>query len=223
MLRLQHKLLKAANRLSPKTWKLNRIMIFGKFDFNNLEDWESSYIDLNGENLNKIQNRIPNLTQAAIRVTLQKSPNSVLDVSAGFGNYILKLDDQIHREATEFSEQAIQYLNDKNIKTTKAILPNLPYQDNHFDILVSISVFEHLKNKKIVLESFIECHRVCRQGFLFSVPFECMEPWKTLVHNHAFTKENILELTEGLFEMESWEIIKDNKTTRCLCFLKKID
>jgi ubiquinone/menaquinone biosynthesis C-methylase UbiE len=199
------------------------MIIFGKYDFNKIEDWESSYVDLNDENLNKIQNRIPNLTKAAVNVTLQKSPGSVLDVSAGFGNYILKLDNQIHREATEFSEQAIQYLNGENIKTAKAILPNLPYQDNQFDILVSISVFEHLKNRKIVHESFIECHRVCRHGFLFSVPFDCMEPWNTLVHNHAFTKEQILEFTKGLFEMESWEVIKDNKTTRCLCFLRKIN
>lgn len=204
----------------PFLWKPMRLALWGKTNFNDLGDWEHFYTDISTDEIQKLNERIPNLVTAAVQ--LSEPFGRILDISAGFGNFITKIPTDKYRAATEYSGKAIEYLEAQGIQTQKAILPELPYEDESFDIVCAISVFEHLPDRKTVRESFAECHRVCKEGFLFSVPFECMEPWNTLFHNFDFSKEDILSYTEGLFEMENFQVFKDNITTRSVCLLRKI-
>ena len=79
-----------------------------------------------------------------------------------------------------------------------------------------------MKNKKVVKKSFESCHRVCKDLFILSVPFECMEQWNTPIHNHVFSKEDIIEYTKGLFELKDWMIKGDTKIKRSIAVLRKI-
>lgn len=204
----------------PSAWKLIRLALWGRINFNDLSEWENCYEAPPPEKLEKLTNRIPNIVLAALKLT--EPHNKILEVSAGFGNYIGKVSSSKVRHATEFSPAAVNHLQSIGIKTHKAVLPKLPYEDGSFDLVTTFSVFEHLPKKAIVRESFEECHRVTREAMIFSVPFDCMQPWNTLIHNFDFTKELILEYTDGLFSMDSWEVVKDGSTTRSISYLKKL-
>lgn len=214
-------LYKKIGKYFPGMWKLTRLVLFGKLDFNDVQEWENSYTDITEEEIEKLQNRIPNLVNEAVRITGFSQAKSVLDVGAGFGNYILKLPEHVDRQATEFSNAAIAYLESKGIATKKAILPDLPYPDETIDLLTSISVFEHLRGPRIIRRSFESFHRVCRKGVIFSVPFESLYPWRLLIHNYNFTKSDIERFTSGLFEVTNWAVIQDGTSTRCICYLVK--
>lgn len=204
----------------PFLWKPMRLALWGKTNFNDLGEWEHFYTNISVDEIQKLNERIPNLVTAALK--LSEPFERILDISAGFGNLITKISPDKYRAATEYSEKAIEYLESQGIHTRKAILPELPYEDESFDIVCAISVFEHLPDRKTVRASFEECHRVCKDGFLFSVPFECMEPWNTLIHNFIFSREDIISYTDGLFRMEGFQVLKDNITTRSVCLLRKI-
>jgi len=201
-------------RIYPHFWKLYRVLLWGKSNFNSQDDWDSHY-----EIQNNLENRIPNVTKYVIE--LSEKHNKILEVSAGFGNYVLKLDKNKEIYATEFSDVALDYLKKQGIKCQKALLPSLPYPDDSFDLVVSISVFEHLKNRKMVMESFKECYRLTSNYFILVVPYNCMGPDDTLIHNFLFSKNEILNYTKNLFILESWQVIKDNITERSISLLKK--
>ena len=202
----------------PKHWKLIRMLFFGKYDFNDLIAWEKEYIDTS--NIAGLQDRVPEIVEHILKFL--DAYESVLEVSAGFGNFITKVPKAIQCYATEFSDQAIEYLKNEGIATKKAVLPELPYEDNFVDVVVSISVFEHLKNAKVVRKSFESCHRVCKDVFILALPFECMQPWNTKIHNHDFSKQDILDYSKGLFEMVDWAVFDNGNTKRSVSILKKI-
>ena len=208
---------KVANRF-PSQWKLLRIIFFGKHDFNDLTTWENDYIDT--YDLENLHNRVPEVVNHILNQVEHSA--SVLEISAGYGNFISKVPSGKVRFATEFSKQAISILEGLNIKTKKCILPNLPFENVSFDAVVSISVFEHLNSTKTVRESFEEIHRVCRDVFILSVPFESMRPPDTLMHNHDFSKEDILKYSHNLFELKDWKILDNGKVKRSVSVLKKI-
>ena len=205
----------------PCTWKPLRYLLWGKVNFNDLNEWERAYNIQSDTELQQYRERIPNLVKAAAQ--LAEPFASVLEISAGLGNFVLKLEATKQRFATEYADKAIAYLQKEGIETRKAVLPEIPFADESVDIVVAISVFEHLASKKMVRQSFEVCHRVCREGMIFSVPFQCMEPWKTVIHNFHFSRADFLRYIEGLFEMTHWEIVTDDETyQRSLAFLRKI-
>jgi ubiquinone/menaquinone biosynthesis C-methylase UbiE len=197
-----------------------RILLWGKLNFNDLSEWEDTSESPSEAQLEKWSNRIPNVVEAGLK--LVEPYDSILEISAGFGNFIGKVSADKERHATEFCPAAVEHLNSRGIESKKAVLPTLPYDDGSFDLLATFSVFEHLAHAVTVRASFKESHRLCRKGMVFSVPFDCMQPWNTLIHNFDFTKELVLQFTRSPFEMESWEVVKDGRSTRSICFLKKI-
>ena len=208
---------KLANRFRPG-WKALRIVMFGKYDFNDVKTWENEYVS--NQDIKNLRNRVPEIVEHILQHI--EPYESVLEVSAGYGNFILKVPESKKRLATEFSTQAVSVLNESGIKTIKSILPELPFEDHAVDVVVSISVFEHLKNAKTVRKSFEECHRVCKKAFILSVPFESMQPWDDLIHNHDFTKKDVLKYAKGLFELVDWTVLSDGKSKRSVSVLKKI-
>lgn len=56
----------------------------------------------------------------------------------------MKLEATKQRFATEYADKAIAYLQKEGIETRKAVLPEIPFADESVDIVVAISVFEHL-------------------------------------------------------------------------------
>lgn len=214
------RLYRAAGKRIPFAWKALRLALWGRINFNDLSAWENCYGGPSDEELQKLTNRIPNVVNAALEMTEQY--DSILEISAGYGNFVGKVASSKQRHATEFSTAAVDYLNRNGIATQKATLPDLPYEDGAFDLVASFSVFEHLPNAKTLSATFRECRRICKAGMILSVPFGCMQPWEHLVHNFDFTKDDIVRLCKSLFSMQSWQVIEDGVSARSLCFLKAI-
>lgn len=126
----------------PPLWKPLRILLYGKYDFNNLEEWNQIYSEIDLNEIEFMNNRIPNLINKALLLVVDYE--SVLEISAGFGNFITKLNcEEKSLFATEYSDVAVEYLNTHGIHAIQAKLPELSYGNKSVDIIVSISVFEH--------------------------------------------------------------------------------
>jgi SAM-dependent methyltransferase len=167
---------------------------------------------------------VPGVVEKVVKVIVEKnSVNSVLEISSGYGNFISKLPTKYYRAATEYSSHCILYLQKAGIHAVRAKLPSLPFENSSFDVVVSISVFEHLHNVKQVRQSFREVHRVARKLFILSVPFNSMQPWKTLMHNFSFTREQIEKYIKGLFHLRDITIDDDGRNRRAIYVLAKQD
>ena len=208
----------------PFLWKLFRYILWFKSDFNSKNDWDVNYNPKTDEDLFQYLNRIPKLIEAAISIA--NDFKHILEVSAGMGNFICKIPEFNKKDitATEYSKYAIDYLESKNINVIKAMLPILPFKSSSFDLVVSISVFEHLSSKKIIKQSFKECHRITNNCFLLSVPYQCMHPKYTLEHNFDFSKNDIIKYTSGLFKLIHWQVVYElDGSSRSISLLKKND
>lgn len=201
-------------------WKAMRLLLWGKVNFNSLDDWERAYTKITKEDIQKLQNRIPNIINRV--VSLVEEFQDILEISGGLGNLAFKIPKNKSLVVTEFSDGAIDYLTKNRICAVKALLPKLPFDDNSFDVTITISVFEHLKNKREIINSFEELYRITRKVVIFSVPYECMEPWNTLEHNFIFSKNDIEHYIKNMFVLKKWEIIKDHITYRSISYLEKI-
>ena len=80
-----------------------RLALWGKMDFNDLSKWEQCYDDPSPAELERLSNRIPNVVNTALE--LAASYDSILEISAGFGNFIGKVDSAKRRHAAEFFQQ----------------------------------------------------------------------------------------------------------------------
>ncbi len=217
---LRARLYRKVTRTFPSLWRPMRRLLFGRTDLNAAGFWEDSYDALSTEERQALVNRVPNLV--SVIVDAAEPYDEVLEVSAGYGNLVTRLRRPGRRiVATEGSSNAVHHLEGLGFEAHHALLPELPFPDASFDVVVSVSVFEHLPDIETVRDSFAACHRVCREGFLFSVPHDCMPPWEALEHNFLFRYEDVVELTRDLFEVESARVVPDGVTQRWLFFLRK--
>ncbi|MFT7601599.1 MAG: SAM-dependent methyltransferase [Acidimicrobiales bacterium] len=76
-----------------------------------------------------------------------------------------------------------------NIQRIDASVAELPYPDDHFDVVTCMEVLEHVPDE-IFEASFSELRRVCRGQLLMSVPYEEPEPIYSS-HRRRFEAEDI--------------------------------
>lgn len=136
--------------------------------------------------------------------SLCKQDSTVLDAGCGNGNYII--DENRAKIGWAFGVDVSIDETAKNICLDDlkfASLEKLPFEDNKFDLVVSLWVFEHLENPKIV---FQEIYRVLKPNgyFLFATPNSSYFPIK-LVSTLKYVKVNHF-LNKVLFGREEKEI-----------------
>lgn len=93
--------------------------------------------------------------------------HSILDFGCGCGRLARMFKGHPHRvSGCDIDNRHVEWVN-KNLNHMKAtrtsVNPPLPYNDNEFDAVISISIFTHLTEKK--QDEFLsELHRICRPG-----------------------------------------------------------
>jgi ubiquinone/menaquinone biosynthesis C-methylase UbiE len=99
------------------------------------------------------------------------TPNSsVLDAGCGHGNYII--DELRDKFSSAIGIDVAPEVMDKNVCLDKTIVGNiesLPFENNTFDLIISLWVFEHVENPQKV---YTEIARVLKPGgyFAFATP-----------------------------------------------------
>jgi len=116
--------------------------------------------------------------------------NEVLELGCGagilarqllaFGNAVTALD---------ISEVAIAQL-PKEIKGVVSTLPDIPFSDDSFDVVVATEILEHINDDQACV---MEAVRVLRPGgrAYFAVPNDCLGPEEEPEHVRKYTQETL--------------------------------
>lgn len=106
--------------------------------------------------------------------------NSLLDVGCGAGILLLAGEKAGWKvEGVEVSNPAVEYLRGKGLKVFHGTLDEARFPDNHFDVITSVEVLEHITEPKYLVE---EIYRILRPGGLF---------WGTTPHGRGLTAKTI--------------------------------
>lgn len=93
-----------------------------------------------------------------------RETNKMLDVGCGPGLFLIEAKKRGWEVyGTEFTDNQLAYLNDKEIKTLKGKLTNDSFEDELFDVIISSEVIEHINNPVEELNHF---NRMLRKGGL---------------------------------------------------------
>ena len=148
----------------------------------------------------------------------------ILEIGCGTGRFLKALiDSGFEAEGVDNDDYAIAFCKNKNLKVTKMDGLNLNYDDNTFDVVISLHTAEHAPDfKKFLSESL----RVAKSYVIHIVPLgKRADP----SHYYVFkTIENVRKLCpEGteLIEIKPTNccLIKINKTESAIKFLKKLE
>ena len=96
---------------------------------------------------------------------------SLLDVGCGKGdviNALLKNNPTLRIMGVDPFIEAIQYL---NVPGVQATLPNIPFPDKHFDLVICLQVLEHLGDQDF-LPSVLEIQRLSKKYVIIGVPYK---------------------------------------------------
>lgn len=126
------------------------------------------------------------------------SNKEVLEVGCGVG-ILLKQIKANNNKVTgiDISAVAISLLKENGINGVQSILPNIPLNDNCFDVVVGTEILEHMDNDK---ELLIQCNRVCKSGgkIIFVVPDNCLGPEDEPEHIRKYTPEDFQKLLSSV-------------------------
>lgn len=153
--------------------------------------------------------------RALIRRKIRHLPTGrALDVGAGSGGntaVLRELGWQV--TALEYSPAASRLCAARGIPTVRADARNLPFPDDHFDLLMSTDLWEHVDDDRAVAR---EAFRVLRPGgaLLVAVP-SGMDLWSghdvALGHVRRYERQELIDLVTGtgfrLVDVGSWNVL----------------
>lgn len=140
-------------------------------------------------------------TRRILELIKQEKPRKLLDVGCGEGfidEIILEKLPKIKLIGVDVSGSVLSKAKKRNPKGNylKAALPNLPFSDNNFDLVICLEVLEHLPYYAKALEELI---RLSKKKLIISVP---NEPWFTILR--FLGGQNILQLGKHPEHVNFW-------------------
>lgn len=109
---------------------------------------------VNRGNFRLLQRRILSWTRSAKRL-------KILDAGCGTGLFSAPLTKRHEVHGTDFSYESLRFAARQGLQTTEADLAALPYENEVFDLVLCIGVWQHLNETQNVLR---ELSRVTRRG-----------------------------------------------------------
>ncbi|MCM2324888.1 MAG: methyltransferase domain-containing protein [Candidatus Woesearchaeota archaeon] len=120
----------------------------------------------------------------------------VLELGCGAGMLLDALKEGNDVTGLDISSKAIDLLDKKGIKGVVSVLPDIPFMDETFDVVIAAETLEHLDDDKGTLK---EAFRVCKkQGtVIVTVPNSVLTPQETEYHVRTYTKGTLQKLFHG--------------------------
>lgn len=114
---------------------------------------------------------------------LNKTFNNILDVGCGAGHPLsyIKTDLDINDAfGLDISNDTLKYMDKLGIKGFQADLDHdpFPFEDNCFDVIISVEVIEHLNNPDLYLD---EIYRVLKPSGVFVITTPNLGWWSNLI------------------------------------------
>lgn len=121
---------------------------------------------------------------------------------AGFGNRVTGID---------ISEAAIAQL-PEYIQGAVSILPEIPFPDESFDVVVATEVLEHLEQDDACIQEVVRVLRPNGRAY-FAVPNNCLGPEEEPEHLRAYTPETLEALLSPYGQVFFETFVDEFKTT----------
>jgi len=124
---------------------------------------------------------LPVFKRAAHLIQRYKGKGRLLDVGAGFGFFLSEMESRGWEVAgIEISQKAIEYAREVlGLTLYPGSLEGVGFPENHFDVVTSFYVIEHLTHPMAFL---VECHRILKNGGLLFLRYPHTTPIKNLLH-----------------------------------------
>lgn len=177
-------------------WRVRRVLTRGRVNLNTPEAMDKRYSE-QGDDFCSMEN--------LYREILGHIPDAgkILDAGCGIGvlmREIRSVRPNAQLYGADFSPVAVARCRGYGFVAERAVLPDLPFPDSLFDVVVCTEVLEHLDDPLASVRSF---HRVLKPGgmVIVSVPFG-MGPDDCSEHVQDFTDELLRDcLTGGGFDI----------------------
>jgi SAM-dependent methyltransferase len=131
----------------------------------------------------------PVFKRAATLIQQSKRKGNLLDVGAGFGFFLSEMKNRGWEVmGVEISQKAMDYMRDVlKLEIHLGPLERIGFPENHFDVVTSFYVIEHLLNPMSFLQ---ECHRILKPGGVLLLRYPHTTPIKNVLR--FFRVENRL-------------------------------
>ncbi len=183
-------------------WWIRRILVYGRVNLNTPEAMDERYLS-QGDDFVSMENLYEYIIQYL------PDEGKLLDAGCGIAvllRMIRKNKPNLKLFGIDFSQVAVKRTQEYGFEARLSILPDIPYPDDCFDIIVSTEVLEHLENPEKTVRSF---NRVLRKGGLVivSVPKD-MGPDHCIEHVQDFDEKALAELfKENGFQVEHLAVV----------------
>ena len=137
-----------------------------------------------------------------------------VDVGAGAGgNTAVLMDRGWNATAVELSPTGATRARQRGIATARANATRLPFEDEQFDLVVSMDLWEHIEDDAAAAG---EAFRILKHGgFLYLAVPSGMDLWSShdvaVGHVRRYSRENLVRLVEGagfdIRKLESWNVL----------------
>lgn len=141
------------------------------------------------------------------------SNKEVLEVGCGVGILLKQImNNQNKATGIDISSFAVSLLEKKGMRGIQSVLPNIPLEDNSFDIVAGTEILEHMDDDK---ELLMQCNRVCKRGgkIIFVVPDNCLGPDAEQEHIRKYTFDEFKELLSSISKEVSVQRFTDRFVT----------
>ena len=122
----------------------------------------------------------PVFKRATVLIQQSKGKGTLLDVGTGYGFFLSEMENRGWEVAgVEISQKAMNYVRDV-LKLTihPGPLEKIGFPENHFDVVTSFYVIEHLLNPMSFLQ---ECYRILKPGGLLLLRYPHTTPIKNVL------------------------------------------
>ena len=190
-------------QIHPSSYK---ILKFGRKNINTPDYWNNVWQN------DKIQRNYAEL----FKIITDRIPVNakVLDVGCGIGRLsrIIKKDCHAEVVGLDFSSWACDQLSKEGFETIVSSLPEIPVEDNTFDVALATEVLEHLDKPELTIGQMV---RVVKPGgiIMCSVPNNALHPHEELEHQQSFTEAKIRKILSSYsshIEIKTGNLQNDN-------------
>ena len=178
------------NYFKKKAPRLYSMIRYHSNNANTQKYWDTRY---SKEEKDKFQNRNYEKLHEKV-LTLCPDRSKVLDVGCGGGILLKKAKDKKICEVygVDFSSVAVNVCKKNGLNVIQSKLPDIPYTDNSFDVVICSEVLEHLSEPEKTIKQML---RVLKPNgtFIITVPYE-EEDNTNLEHVNNFSEQSISKI-----------------------------
>lgn len=196
---------KHVNTLLKKAPRLYRLIRFHSLNPNTSHYWNTLYAKEGispTRNYEKLHDKI---------IELCPFESKILDVGCGVGILLSKLKSENGCEVygIDFSKNAVEFCKGNGVNAIVSELPNVPYPDEMFDVVICSEVLEHLSKPEKTIEQILRVLKA-KGIFIITVPYkEDNVVDKHIEHVHTFDKTFFEKIIPPAYQI-NFDYIEDN-------------